>query len=41
MNNARAAMLRELHEETGLSENDLESIRLKYVTLRYKTVKYG
>ena len=36
MNNAKAAMLRELHEETGLSENDLESIRLKYVTLRYK-----
>lgn len=34
LNDARACMLRELEEELGLTENELECIRLRYVTLR-------
>ena len=36
LNHSKAAMLRELGEEVGLRESDLENIRLKYITLRYK-----
>lgn len=34
LNNARACVLRELKEELGITENELENIRLRYVTLR-------
>ncbi len=34
LNNARQAVLRELKEETGLSEADIRRFKLKYVTLR-------
>lgn len=36
LNRARAAALRELEEETGLMEDDLEHLKLRYVTLRLK-----
>lgn len=36
LNDPRACMLRELGEEVGLSEKDLEDCRLRYVTLRLK-----
>ena len=36
LNNPKACVLRELYEETGITENDIEAIRLKYVTLRMK-----
>ena len=36
LNDARACVLRELNEETGLTEANLENIRLRYVTLRLK-----
>ena len=36
LNDAKAAMLREMNEEIGLSEHDLENLRFKYVTLRAK-----
>lgn len=36
LNDAKAAMLRELNEEIGLKESDIANINLKYVTLRYK-----
>ncbi|OQB25593.1 MAG: 8-oxo-dGTP diphosphatase [Firmicutes bacterium ADurb.Bin182] len=36
LNNAKAAVLRELNEEIGLNEKDLTKIDLKYITLRYK-----
>ncbi len=36
LNDAKAAMLRELNEEVGLFEHDLENLRFKYVTLRAK-----
>lgn len=32
----RACVLRELREETGLTEADIENLRLRYVTLRRK-----
>lgn len=32
----RACLLRELREETGLTEDDLENLALRYVTLRLK-----
>lgn len=36
LNDARAALLREVSEEIGLAEKDLEDLRLRYVTLRRK-----
>ncbi len=36
LNDARAALLREVSEEIGLAERDLEDLRLRYVTLRRK-----
>ncbi|MDE7224623.1 MAG: NUDIX domain-containing protein [Acetatifactor sp.] len=36
LNDARAALLREVEEEIGLQERDLEDLRLRYVTLRQK-----
>ena len=34
LNDARAALLREVYEEIGLEERDLEDLRLRYITLR-------
>ena len=34
LNNATACVLRELKEELNLSENDIENLSLRYVTLR-------
>lgn len=34
LNNATACVLRELNEELDLSENDIENLSLRYVTLR-------
>ena len=36
LNDPKACVLRELHEETGLTENDIENLALRYVTLRLK-----
>ncbi len=36
LNDPRACMLRELSEEIGLCESDLEDLQLRYVTLRLK-----
>ena len=36
LNDPNACVLRELHEETGLTENDIENLALRYVTLRLK-----
>lgn len=36
LNDAKACVLRELHEETGLVENDIENLSLRYVTLRLR-----
>lgn len=36
LNDARAALLREVNEEIGLEEQDLEDLRLRYITLRQK-----
>ena len=36
LNDARACVLRELYEETGLTEGDIRDLRLRYVTLRLK-----
>ena len=36
LNDVRTAVLRELEEEIDLTENDLEHLRLRYVTLRMK-----
>ncbi len=36
LNDPRACMLREIGEEVGLAEKDLEDCRLRYVTLRLK-----
>lgn len=36
LNNPRACVLRELFEETGITENDIGSVNLKYITLRRK-----
>ena len=36
LNDTKAGMLRELHEEIGLTESDLSDISLRYVTLRLK-----
>lgn len=34
LNDAKACVLRELNEELGLSENDIENLALRYVALR-------
>ena len=34
LNNARACVLRELYEELGVTEDDIENMKLRYVTLR-------
>lgn len=36
LNDAKACVLRELYEETGLREQDIENLALRYVTLRLK-----
>lgn len=36
LNEARSAALRELEEEIGLTEHDLENLELRYITLRLK-----
>lgn len=36
LNDAAACVLRELNEETGLTEQDIENLTLRYVTLRLK-----
>lgn len=36
LNDAKAAVLREMNEEIGLTENDLENLKFRYVTLRRK-----
>lgn len=36
LNDARACVLREMQEEIGLTEKDLETVSLRYVTLRHK-----
>lgn len=36
LNDAKAAVLREMYEEISLKESDIFNIHLKYVTLRYK-----
>lgn len=34
LNDARACVLREMNEELGLAESDIENLRLRYITLR-------
>lgn len=41
LNDPRACALRELREETGLTEESLEELRLRYITLRMKTGRSG
>ena len=36
LNEPRRCVLRELQEETGITENDLSGLRLKYITIRRK-----
>lgn len=36
LNDARACVLREMHEELGLCEDDVEGLRLRYITYRLK-----
>ena len=36
LNDPKACALRELYEETGLTENDIENLALRYITLRLK-----
>lgn len=36
LNDARACVLRELNEELGLTEADVEGLKLRYITLRLK-----
>lgn len=36
LNDAKACVLRELYEETGLLEKDIKNLTLRYVTLRLK-----
>lgn len=36
LNDAKAAMLREMNEEIGLCESDLENLKMRYITLRNK-----
>ena len=35
LNDARACVLRELREEIGLGENNLQNLHLRYITLRH------
>jgi 8-oxo-dGTP diphosphatase len=37
LNNPKACILRELFEETGITESDIGSVKLKYITLRMKS----
>ena len=37
LNDARACVLRELQEELGIAEKEIENLRLRYVTLRRRT----
>lgn len=34
LNNAKAAVLREMNEEIGLTESDLDNLKLRYISLR-------
>ena len=36
LNNPRACVLRELFEETGLTEQDIDNLKFRYITLRLK-----
>ncbi|MFT3952141.1 MAG: NUDIX domain-containing protein [Oscillospiraceae bacterium] len=36
LNDAKACLLRELQEEIGLGESDIENLQLRYITLRLK-----
>ena len=36
LNDAKAAMLREMYEEIGITENEIDNLKFKYVTLRMK-----
>ena len=36
LNDARACALREMQEELGLTEDDVENLKLRYITLRLK-----
>lgn len=36
LNDAKACVLRELYEETGLTENDIRGLHMKYITMRQK-----
>ena len=36
LNDARKCALREMHEELGLTENDVSDLKLRYITLRLK-----
>ena len=36
LNDPKACVLRELYEETGLTESDIQNLALRYVTLRLK-----
>lgn len=36
VHDARACVLREMHEELGISENDVSGLALRYITLRLK-----
>lgn len=36
LNDARACVLRELQEETGLAEQDIKGLSMRYITLRLK-----
>lgn len=36
LNDAKTCVLRELYEETGLTEHDIDNLSLRYVTLRLK-----
>lgn len=36
LNNPRAGVLRELQEETGLTEDDISGLTMRYITLRLK-----
>ena len=36
LNDPTACVLRELYEETGLTENDIENLALRYITIRMK-----
>ena len=35
LNNAKACVIREMEEELGIKEDDIEGLKLKYITLRF------